>query len=75
MEAEALVAEAQLYSITHEKIKSGLRYQFAAMQELGEKMALISGFGNHLLDLMHEGASVSPDEEPKPYEGREASIA
>ncbi|KAK4494816.1 hypothetical protein PRZ48_014172 [Zasmidium cellare] len=73
-EAESLVAEKQLSTITHEKIKYGMEYQFEAMQELGEKLAIIAGYGKHLLGLLHEVPAM-PEEDLPPYTSHEASAA
>ena len=73
-EAESLVAEKQLSTITHEKIKYGLEYQFEAMQELGEKLAIIAGYGKHLLGLLHEVPAM-PEEDLPPYTSHDASAA
>lgn len=71
-EAESLVAEAQLSNITREKLKQAFKYQFDAIREHTEKVALIAGYGQHLLDLIDDGA-VTPGEARNPYDGYEAS--
>jgi hypothetical protein len=73
-EAESLVAEAQLSNITREKIKSAFNYQFDAIREHSEKMAIIAGFGQHLLELIDE-APVTPGESREAYDGYETSRA
>jgi hypothetical protein len=71
-EAESLVAEAQLSNITREKIKSAFTYQFDAMREHAEKVAMIAGYGKHLLDLIDD-TPVTPGETREAYDGYEAS--
>jgi hypothetical protein len=71
-EAESLVAEAQLSNITREKIKAAFNYQFDAMREHSEKLALIAGYGKALLELLDD-APVTPGETRPAYDGYEAS--
>jgi hypothetical protein len=71
-EAESLVAEAQLSNITREKIKSAFNYQFDALQEHAEKVALIAGYGKCLLDLIDD-TPVTPGETRPAYDGYEES--
>lgn len=71
-EAESLVAEAQLSNITREKLKAAFHYQFDALREHCEKLALIAGYGKHLLDLIDD-APVTPGETRHTYDGYEAS--
>ncbi|PWW78517.1 hypothetical protein C7212DRAFT_278057 [Tuber magnatum] len=71
-EAESLVAEAQLSNITREKVKSAFTYQFDALREHSEKLALIAGYGKHLLELIDDTA-VTPGETREAYDGYEAS--
>ncbi|KAI5802272.1 Eisosome component PIL1-domain-containing protein [Pyronema domesticum] len=71
-EAESLVAEAQLSNITREKIKSAFTYQFDAMREHAEKVAMIAGYGKHLLDLIDD-TPVTPGETREAYDGYEDS--
>ncbi|KAK8016321.1 lipid-binding protein [Apiospora rasikravindrae] len=73
-EAESLVAEAQLSNITREKIKSAYTYQFDALREHCEKVAIIAGFGKHLLELIDD-TPVTPGETRAAYDGYEASKA
>ncbi|KAI2626375.1 Eisosome component PIL1-domain-containing protein [Xylaria nigripes] len=73
-EAESLVAEAQLSNITREKIKAAYTYQFDALREHSEKVAIIAGFGKHLLELIDDTA-VTPGETRPAYDGYEASKA
>lgn len=73
-EAESLVAEAQLSNITREKLKAAFHYQFDALREHCEKLALIAGYGKHLLDLVDD-APVTPGETRHTYDGYEASKA
>lgn len=71
-EAESLVAEAQLSNITREKIKRAFEYQFDALQEHCEKVAMISGYGKHLLQLIDD-TPVTPGETREAYDGYDAS--
>ena len=73
-EAESLVAEAQLSNITREKLKAAFTYQFDAMREHCEKLAVIAGFGKHLLELVDD-TPVTPGETRAAYDGYEASKA
>jgi Eisosome component PIL1 len=73
-EAESLVAEAQLSNITREKLKAAFTYQFDAMREHCEKLAIIAGFGKHLLELVDD-TPVTPGETRAAYDGYEASKA
>jgi len=73
-EAESLVAEAQLSNITREKVKAAFNYQFDALREHCEKLAIISGFGKHLVELIDE-TPVTPGETRAGYDGYEASRA
>ncbi|KAF2643283.1 hypothetical protein P280DRAFT_496923 [Massarina eburnea CBS 473.64] len=73
-EAESLVAEAQLSNITREKLKAAFTYQFDAMREHCEKLAIIAGFGKHLLELVDDNP-VTPGETRNAYDGYEASKA
>jgi len=71
-EAESLVAEAQLSNITREKLKTAFQYQFDALQEHCEKVAMIAGYGKHLLELVDD-TPVTPGETRAPYDGYDAS--
>ena len=71
-EAESLVAEAQLSNITREKVKTAFTYQFDALREHSEKLALIAGYGKHLLDLIDD-TPVTPGETRPAYDGYGAS--
>ena len=73
-EAESLVAEAQLSNITREKLKAAFTYQFDAMREHCEKLAIIAGYGKHLLELIDD-SPVTPGETRQAYDGYEASKA
>ena len=73
-EAESLVAEAQLSNITREKLKAAFTYQFDALREHSEKLAIIAGFGKHLLELVDD-TPVTPGETREAYDGYEASKA
>lgn len=71
-EAESLVAEAQLSNITREKLKGAFSYQFDALMEHSEKLAIIAGYGKHLLELIDE-APVTPGETRPQYDGYDQS--
>ncbi|KAK1145351.1 lipid-binding protein [Aspergillus melleus] len=71
-EAESLVAEAQLSNITREKLKAAFQYQFDALREHSEKVAIIAGYGKHLLDLIDD-TPVTPGETRTAYDGYDAS--
>lgn len=73
-EAESLVAEAQLSNITREKLKAAFTYQFDAMREHCEKLAIVAGYGKHLLELVDD-SPVTPGESRAAYDGYEASKA
>lgn len=73
-EAESLVAEAQLSNITREKVKAAFAYQFDALREHSEKVAIIAGYGKHLLELIDD-TPVTPGETRPAYDGYEASKA
>lgn len=73
-EAESLVAEAQLSNITREKLKSAFEYQFDSLREHCEKLAIIAGYGKHLLELIDE-TPVTPGETRNEYDGYDASKA
>ncbi|KMU80363.1 meiotic expression up-regulated protein 14 [Coccidioides immitis RMSCC 3703] len=73
-EAESLVAEAQLSNITREKVKSAFAYQFDSLREHSEKLAIIAGYGKHLLELIDD-TPVTPGETRPAYDGYEASKA
>ncbi|KAA8913759.1 Eisosome component PIL1-domain-containing protein, partial [Sphaerosporella brunnea] len=71
-EAESLVAEAQLSNITREKLKSAFNYQFDALKEHAEKVAIIASYGKYLLDLIDD-TPVTPGETRPAYDGYEDS--
>lgn len=71
-EAESLVAEAQLSNITREKLKAAFNYQFDAMREHSEKLALIAGYGKHLLNLIDD-TPVTPGESRPAYDSYDTS--
>lgn len=68
------MAEAQLSNITREKIKAAYTYQFDALREHCEKVAVIAGYGKHLLELIDD-TPVTPGETRAAYDGYEASKA
>lgn len=71
-EAESLVAEAQLSNITREKLKQAFNYQFDAIKEHSERIALCASFGKVLLQLLDD-SSVTPGETRENYNGYEMS--
>ncbi|THC94446.1 hypothetical protein EYZ11_006083 [Aspergillus tanneri] len=71
-EAESLVAEAQLSNITREKLKAAFQYHFDALREHSEKVAIIAGYGKHLLDLIDD-TPVTPGETRTAYDGYDTS--
>lgn len=73
-EAESLVAEAQLSNITREKLKAAFTYQFDALKEHCEKVALVASYGKHLLELVDD-TPVTPGETRAAYDGYDASKA
>ncbi|KAL2214191.1 putative sphingolipid long chain base sensory protein [Sarocladium strictum] len=73
-EAGSLVAEAQLSNSTREKLKAAYTYQFDVLREHCEKVAIIAGYGKHLLELIDD-SPVSPGETEPVYDGYEASKA
>lgn len=73
-EAESLVAEAQLSNITREKLKAAFTYQFDALREHSEKVAIIAGYGKHLLELVDD-TPVTPGETRPAYDGYDACKA
>lgn len=73
-EAESLVAEAQLSNITREKVKAAFNYQFDALREHCEKLAIIANYGKHLIELIDD-TPVTPGETRQDYDGYEASKA
>ncbi|CCC67705.1 hypothetical protein NCAS_0A11470 [Naumovozyma castellii] len=71
-EAEELVAEAQLSNITRSKLRSAFYYQFDSLIEHSEKVALIAGYANALLELLDD-SPVTPGETRPAYDGYEAT--
>jgi hypothetical protein len=65
-------AEAQLSNITREKLKAAYTNQFDALCEHCEKLAIIAGYGKHLLELI-DGTPVAPGETRAAYHGSVAS--
>jgi hypothetical protein len=63
-----------LSNITREKLKAAFTYQFDAMREHCEKLAIIAGYGKHLLELVDD-TPVTPGETRNAYDGYEASKA
>lgn len=74
VEAESLVAEAQLSNVTRVKLKSAFTQKFDAIREHGEKMSLIASYGKHLLDLV-DANPVTPGQTRPEYDGHLASSA
>ena len=55
-------------------MKAAFQYQFDALREHCEKVALIAGYGKHLLDLVDD-TPVTPGETRQAYDGYDASKA
>ena len=55
-------------------MKAAFTYQFDAIREHSEKLAIIAGFGKHLLELIDD-TPVTPGETRNAYDGYEASKA
>lgn len=55
-------------------MKAAFTYQFDAIREHSEKLAIIAGFGKHLLELVDD-TPVTPGETRNAYDGYEASKA
>ncbi|KAG5437216.1 hypothetical protein PCANB_001007 [Pneumocystis canis] len=72
IEASCLVAEAQLNNTTREKLKTAFTYQFDAIKEHSEKLALIAGYGKYLLELLDD-TPITPGETRAAYDGYEQS--
>ncbi|CCJ29047.1 unnamed protein product [Pneumocystis jirovecii] len=72
IEASCLVAEAQLNNTTREKLKTAFTYQFDAIKEHSEKLALIAGYGKYLLELLDD-TPITPGESRATYDGYEQS--
>ncbi|OAA74709.1 hypothetical protein LEL_08290 [Akanthomyces lecanii RCEF 1005] len=73
-EAVSLVAEAQLSNTTREKVKTAYTYQFNSIREHCEKVAIIAGYGKHLIELIDD-TPIMPGEFEQPYDSHEASRA
>lgn len=74
-EAASLVAEAQLSNHTRQKLKAAFTYQFDALREYGEKLALTAGYGKHLLLELVDDKAIDPGEAHNAYDGYELSAA
>lgn len=59
-------------NITREKLRAAFNYQFDAIREHSEKLALIAGYGKHLLDLIDD-APVTPGEARPAYDSYDVS--
>lgn len=55
-------------------MKAAFNYQFNALREHSEKVAIIAGYGKHLLELIDD-TPVTPGETRAAYDGYEASKA
>lgn len=71
-EAESLVAEAQLSNGTRSHFKHALTILFDSFTEYAEKLAVLSGYGHHLLDLVDD-MPITPGECRPPYDSYETS--
>ncbi|OLL21840.1 Sphingolipid long chain base-responsive protein PIL1 [Neolecta irregularis DAH-3] len=72
VEAQNLVAEAQLTNITRSKLKESYQLHFAAVQERAEKSIILAKYGCKLLDLLDD-AQIGPGEMSQGYEGEGAA--
>ncbi|KAG5519526.1 hypothetical protein PMAC_001680 [Pneumocystis sp. 'macacae'] len=68
LEAENLVAEAQLTHVSRQKLKEAYNMYFQAVQERGEKQCLLSHYGRRLLELLDD-SPVMPGDTRVGYEG------
>lgn len=55
-------------------MKAAFNYQFNALREHSEKIAILAGYGQHLLELIDD-TPVTPGETRAAYDGYEASKA
>ncbi|KAL7946358.1 sphingolipid long chain base-responsive protein PIL1 [Trichoderma barbatum] len=67
VEAENLVAEAQLTNITRQKLKEAYEVEFSAIIERAEKQIILAKHGRRLLELLDDKA-LSPGDARVPYE-------
>jgi hypothetical protein len=72
--AQLKYKEPNSSNITREKLKAAFTYQFDALREHSEKMAIIAGYGKHLLELVDD-TPVTPGETRQAYDGYETSKA
>lgn len=64
---ESSTYEASLEALKRTKLKAAFATHFAAMREYGEKLAILSGYGELLLEELDDGAR----KEQQTYEGNE----
>ncbi|KAG4302365.1 hypothetical protein PCK1_001347 [Pneumocystis canis] len=67
LEAENLVAEAQLTHVSRQKLKEAYNMYFLSVQERAEKQCILSYYGRKLLDLLDD-SPVIPGDIPIAYE-------
>ncbi|QSL66562.1 hypothetical protein MERGE_000944 [Pneumocystis wakefieldiae] len=61
LEAENLVAEAQLTHVSRQKLKEAYNMYFLSVQERAEKQCLLSHYGRKLLDLLDDNPVIPGD--------------
>lgn len=61
LEAENLVAEAQLTHVSRQKLKEAYNMYFLSVQERAEKQCLLSYYGRKLLDLLDDNPVIPGD--------------
>ncbi|KAG4304218.1 hypothetical protein PORY_002399 [Pneumocystis oryctolagi] len=61
LEAENLVAEAQLTHVSRQKLKEAYNMYFLSLQERAEKQHLLSHYGRKLLDLLDDNPVIPGD--------------
>lgn len=61
LEAENIVAEAQLTHVSRQKLKEAYNMYFSSLQERSEKQCLLSYYGRKLLDLLDDSPIIPGD--------------
>lgn len=61
LEAENLVAEAQLTHVSRQKLKEAYNMYFLSVQERAEKQCILSHYGRKLLDLLDDNPVIPGD--------------
>lgn len=70
LEAESLVAEAQLSNVTREKLKQAFTIKFDALSEFSQSLIELSKCGKEITDLLNSEPLI-PGFEKEKYDGRE----